>query len=287
MMSGAAGTVNALTSRDSWPLMKSQTGPLAWISGHRFSPRLRSLASMKAALTVNDNEASGASLAKLCVWVSRETPPIGASGRLPLPSGASAPAQYVTPSADDAICPVAMPSGGSDVPSRSMMSVSRKANPKSCSSCSGPPTWNVGVQLDELQRVAAVLAEGPFADRLASSQRRKRCRRRVVRFGRRRRRLRGGGCRFTGRGGGRFRRGDVAGTLVRAGTLVAGTGTTTLVSGAGPLVGGMVVLVGADSARGMQATSTAPSRAAIQTRGENPPRWGRFERRVGFTAVAP
>ena len=261
--------------------MKSQTGPLAWISGHRFSPKLRSLASMKAALTVNDNEASGASLAKLCVWVSRETPPIGASGRLPLPSGASAPAQYVTPSADDAICPVAMPSGGSDVPSRSMMSVSRKANPKSCSSWSGPPTWKsefsstssnaspryslkvhsrIGSPRASGGRVVVVVSSGSVVVAAGSE---------VV----------GAASLVEGADGS-----DV-GTL--PGAVVAGTGTTTLVAGAGPLVGGMVVLVGADSARGMQATSTAPSRAAIQTRGENPPRRGRFERRVGFTAVAP
>ena len=144
-----------------------------------------------------------------------------------------------------------------------------------------PSHLEVGVQLDQIQRVAAVLAEGPLADRLASSQRRTRVvvvpsGSVVVAAGSE---VVGAGSLVEGADGS-----DV-GTL--PGAVVAGTGTTTLVAGAGPLVGGMVVLVGADSARGMQATSTAPSRAAIQTRGENPPRRGRFERRVGFTAVAP
>src|SRR5215217_6573810 len=45
------------------------------------------------------------------------------------------------PSAVEAIWPVAMPSDGSDDPSGSNTSASRNADPKSCSSCSRPPTW--------------------------------------------------------------------------------------------------------------------------------------------------
>src|SRR5215207_1542302 len=45
------------------------------------------------------------------------------------------------PSAVEAIWPVAMPYDGSDDPSGSNTSASRNADPKSCSSCSRPPTW--------------------------------------------------------------------------------------------------------------------------------------------------
>ena len=130
MMSGAAGTVKASTSRKTSPLIRSQNSPSSWTSGHgRWSTALRSVVSMNAALTVNDSEASSERLMNDCVWRRCERPPTGSSAMLALPAGASAPTQYVTPSGVEAIWPVAMLSGGSDVPSRKKTSVSRNVGP--------------------------------------------------------------------------------------------------------------------------------------------------------------
>ena len=142
MMSGAGGTVKASTSKKSWPLMRSQRRPSAWISGQvRCRMSLRSVVSMNAADSVTESDASGTRLMKLCVCSRSACPPIGSSATLALPPGASAPTQKVRPSSVEAIWPVAMPSDGSDVPSGSKTSVSRKVGPKSCSSCSTSPTW--------------------------------------------------------------------------------------------------------------------------------------------------
>ena len=93
-MSGAAGTVKARTSRNSSPLTRSQNNPSACCGGQlRLRMALPSVVSMNAAVNVNDSDASGSRLMNDRVWVSRERPPIGSSGRLAMPLGASAPTQ--------------------------------------------------------------------------------------------------------------------------------------------------------------------------------------------------
>ena len=84
---------------------------------------------MNAADSVKDSDASSVRLMNDCVSRSCEMLPIGASGCVASPAGASAPTQYVTSFSNEVIWPVAMPSGGRDVSSGKNTSLSRKVGP--------------------------------------------------------------------------------------------------------------------------------------------------------------